>query len=187
MDKNITYSIYKITCIDNNKVYIGQTIRPVKQRFLRHLDDAIKQRIDTKFARAIRKHGRDKFVVEVIDTSATSQEELTELEYEYICKYDSVEKGYNSTNDKHKCGGNTYQYIDTTEVKKKLHDIRMGGNNPMAKKIKIIDLLEKIEIIMNSMADAMRYLNLNNHQHISRRCLNKLKSPLNNRYWFEYA
>ena len=33
--------IYKITNIQNNKVYIGQSIRPVNQRFRRHINDAI--------------------------------------------------------------------------------------------------------------------------------------------------
>ena len=33
--------IYKITNIQNNKVYIGQTIRPIKERFHRHKNDAM--------------------------------------------------------------------------------------------------------------------------------------------------
>ena len=33
--------IYKITNIQNNKVYIGQTIRPIKDRFNRHINDAM--------------------------------------------------------------------------------------------------------------------------------------------------
>ena len=33
--------IYKITNIQNNKVYIGQTIRPIQDRFNRHINDAI--------------------------------------------------------------------------------------------------------------------------------------------------
>ena len=39
--------IYKITNIQNNKVYIGQTIRPIEQRFHRHLNDAINNILDT--------------------------------------------------------------------------------------------------------------------------------------------
>ena len=49
--------IYKITNIQNNKVYIGQTIRPIEQRFHRHLNDALNNILDTHFARAIRKYG----------------------------------------------------------------------------------------------------------------------------------
>ena len=50
--------IYKITNIQNKKMYIGQTIRPIEERFKRHLNDAIKGNLDTHFARAIRKYGR---------------------------------------------------------------------------------------------------------------------------------
>ena len=32
--------IYKITNLINGKVYIGQTIRPMEERFERHLRDA---------------------------------------------------------------------------------------------------------------------------------------------------
>ena len=71
--------IYKITNIANNKVYIGQTIRPVKKRFQRHLTDAIKCKLDTHLARAIRKYGKENFIIEEIDT-AQSQEELNKKE-----------------------------------------------------------------------------------------------------------
>ena len=37
--------IYKITNIQNNKVYIGQTIRPVKDRFNRHINDALNKAV----------------------------------------------------------------------------------------------------------------------------------------------
>ena len=67
--------IYKITNIQNNKIYIGQTIRPVKDRFHRHINDAINNIIDTHFARAIRKYGVENFIVETID-SAENQDEL---------------------------------------------------------------------------------------------------------------
>ena len=66
--------IYKITNIQNNKVYIGQTIRPIVQRFRRHLNDALNNVIDTHFARAIRKYGKDSFVVKQIDTAKTQDE-----------------------------------------------------------------------------------------------------------------
>ena len=52
--------IYKITNIQNNKVYIGQTIRPVQDRFNRHISDALHDIIDTHFARAIKKYGKEK-------------------------------------------------------------------------------------------------------------------------------
>ena len=59
--------IYKITNIQNNKVYIGQTIRPVEQRFRRHINDAMSNILDTHFARAIRKYGEQSFYIEIIE------------------------------------------------------------------------------------------------------------------------
>ena len=99
--------IYKITNIQNNKVYIGQTIRPVKDRFNRHINDALNNIIDTHFARAIRKYGKENFQIEIIDT-AQNQNELNEKERYWIQYYNSVEEGYNETDALSKCGGNTY-------------------------------------------------------------------------------
>ena len=64
--------------------------------------------IDTHFARAIRLYGPDKFLIELIDT-AQNQEELTQKEQDWIKFYDSIENGYNETDAKSKCGGNTYK------------------------------------------------------------------------------
>ena len=99
--------IYKITNIQNNKVYIGQTIRPVKDRFNRHINDALNNIIDTHFARAIRKYGKENFQIEIIDT-AQNQNELNEKERYWIQYYNSVKEGYNETDALSKCGGNTY-------------------------------------------------------------------------------
>ena len=67
--------IYKITNIQNNKCYIGQTIRPIEQRFHRHINDAMNNILNTHFARAIRKYGKENFIIEEIDT-AKNQKEL---------------------------------------------------------------------------------------------------------------
>ena len=75
--------IYKINNIQNNKVYIGQTIRPVQDRFNRHMNDALNNILDTHFARAIRKYGKDNFTIEIID-EATSQDELNKKERYWI-------------------------------------------------------------------------------------------------------
>ena len=71
--------IYKITNIQNNKVYIGQTIRPVEYRFNRHINDALNNILDTHFARAIRKYGPQNFKLQVIDNAET-QDELNKKE-----------------------------------------------------------------------------------------------------------
>ena len=69
--------IYKITNIQNNKAYIGQTIRPIEQRFKRHLSDALNNILDTHFARAIRKYGKENFSLEIIDTAQSQPNSRT--------------------------------------------------------------------------------------------------------------
>ena len=71
--------IYKITNIQNNKIYIGQSSRNVKERISRHFNDAESGRLDTHFCRAIRKYGRESFIWEIIDEAET-QEGLNQKE-----------------------------------------------------------------------------------------------------------
>ena len=104
----IAMYVYKITDKSNRKAYIGQTIPPIEQRFKRHINDALNNILDTHFARAIRKYGKDSFYIEVIDT-VTTQEELTLKETMWIKSFNSVNEGYNETDSIFKCGRNTYQ------------------------------------------------------------------------------
>jgi len=87
--------IYKILNTVNNKVYIGQTIRPLKDRWRQHLRDC-KNNVDNLIYRAIRKYGKENFTIEEID-GANSLSELNYLEKHYICKFESLssENGYN--------------------------------------------------------------------------------------------
>ena len=80
--------IYKVTNIINGKLYIGQTTRFIQDRWERHINDALSNRLDTHFARAIRKYGPENFVVEQIDV-ASSQEELNEKEIYWIKFYNT--------------------------------------------------------------------------------------------------
>ena len=135
--------IYKITNIQNNKVYIGQTIRPIEQRFKRHLNDALNNILDTHFARAIRKYGKENFTIEEIDTAQT-QDELNQKEQYWIRYYNSVEDGYNETDAISKCGGNTYQSKTEEEmevIKDKIRQTKLGDKNPMARKIKRTNII----------------------------------------------
>ena len=161
--------IYKITNIQNNKVYIGQTIRPIEQRFHRHLNDALNNILDTHLARAIRKYGKDSFIIEEIDNAQT-QDELNQKEQYWIRYYNSVKDGYNETDAISKCGGNTYQSKTKEEmevIKDKIRQTKIGANNPMARKIKrtnIItneeyrnsELAEKVKLLKSKYGDARR-------------------------------
>lgn len=180
--------IYKISNTINDKVYIGQTIRPIEQRFQRHINDAVNSVLDTHLARAIRLYGPDKFFIEQIDT-ATSQEELTYKEHKYILEYNSVENGYNETEAMNKCGGNTYKNKNEEEmefIKDKIRQTKIGGKNPHAAKVKCRNVETKEELFFDSMAECTAYFNKDNHQFISRRCRGEIESLYNGKWEFAY-
>lgn len=111
--------IYKITNKFNNKVYIGQTVRDLKTRFDEHMNDQIS---NDYFHSAVRKYGKDAFIVEQIDT-ATSLDELNEKEMYWIKHYNSCvnfpdSNGYNTLE-----GGTTNPMFSETSRKK--HDASM--------------------------------------------------------------
>ena len=181
--------IYKITNIQNNKVYIGQTIRPVKDRFNRHINDALNNIIDTHFARAIRKHGKENFQIEIIDT-AQNQNELNEKERYWIQYYNSVKEGYNETDAISKCGGNTYQSKTEEEmevIKEKIRQTKIGAKNPMARKIKRLNIeTNEIDIFDTVISCAQACGIKNGKTSISTRLNGQIKSPYKNKWIFEY-
>ena len=65
--------IYKVTNLQNGKVYIGQTIRTLNQRRTQHIYDA-RNSCSFYFHNAIRKYGEDSFVWEQIDSAETAEE-----------------------------------------------------------------------------------------------------------------
>ena len=181
--------IYKITNIQNNKVYIGQTIRPIEKRFQRHLNDALNNIIDTHFARAIRKYGKENFIIEQID-SAQTQEELNQKEQYWIQYYNSVEEGYNETDAIYKCGGNTYQSKTKEEmevIKEKIRQTKIGSKNPMARKIKRTNIItHEIEIFDTVISCAKACGIQNGKTSITDRLNGKIKSPFKKTWIFEY-
>jgi group I intron endonuclease len=86
--------IYKITNNINGKVYIGQTIQPIKERFYRHCARACSEdESNMAIHKAIRKYGKENFTLELLEET----DNLNEREIYYISKYDSFKNGYNST------------------------------------------------------------------------------------------
>ena len=93
--------IYKITCLANGKMYIGQTIKPIEKRFRGHLRDA-KNGSGYYLHSAIRKYGPENFTVEEVSSyMAETKKELKilldETEKKYIQEFNSFKNGYNLT------------------------------------------------------------------------------------------
>jgi group I intron endonuclease len=88
--------IYKITNLINNKVYIGQTIQPLKDRWYRHCGKTgSKNELEMPIKRAILKYGKHNFSIEKLEEC--EQCLLDSREIYYIEQYDSYNKGYNAT------------------------------------------------------------------------------------------
>ena len=181
--------IYKITNIQNNKAYIGQTIRPIKDRFHRHINDAMNNILDTHFARAIRKYGKESFIIETID-SANSQSELNEKEQYWIRYYNSINEGYNETDAISKCGGNTYLSKSEEEmeiIKDKIRQTKLGEKNPMAKKIKRTNIMTNEVDIFDTVISCAQACGIKNGKtSISTRLNGQVKSPFKKQWMFEY-
>ena len=183
--------IYKITNIVNEKVYIGQTIRPVEQRFQRHINDSINNIIDTHFSRAIRKYGKDNFKIEIID-NAKSQDELNLKEQYWIRHYNSINPkyGYNETDDLYKCGGNTYQSKTKQEIEvigDKIRKSKIGNKNPHSKSIKCFNVNTKQELFFDTVKDCKEYFNEETHRFITTRVQGVVKGLYRNEWKISYA
>lgn len=103
--------IYIIENDVNNRVYIGQTVYTLIERFYGHRYLANKQ-VDTKIYRAMNEIGIEHFKIRLLEECEVAK--LNEREAYYICKYNSYNNGYNSTP-----GGNagSKQTIDTIDLK----------------------------------------------------------------------
>jgi len=182
--------IYKITNNINRKVYIGQTIRPIDQRFNRHINDAINNILDTHLCRAIRKYGQNNFSIEVID-SASTQEELTSKESYWEKYYKSTDPayGYNEVSVEFKSGGNTYQSKSLEEmaiIKEKLKISKSGSNNPNARKIKCKNIETGEELFFDTLIDCQKYFNENTHRFISTRVAHITRGLYKNKWAIAY-
>lgn len=89
--------VYLATNQINNKVYVGQTIRPLRQRINQHFNSALSRNSSTPFHRSIRKFGKENYKFTVLDTALTVGE-LAEKETFYIEKFKSsvIGIGYNA-------------------------------------------------------------------------------------------
>lgn len=85
--------VYLITNKINNKKYIGQTTRSLKDRWLAH---TYRANHNKHLYAAIQKYGKESFEIKKID-QASSKEELDSKEIFWISFYDTIntEKGYN--------------------------------------------------------------------------------------------
>lgn len=152
--------IYRITNLNNGKVYIGQTKQRPNQRFCRHIHDA-KRASKTKQAihHAIAKYGVESFTFEVID-GANSESELNYKEIHHIHQHNSLyPTGYNL-----KIGSQIH-----TRTKKKISEYMKENYDP--ERMKHLTELSKLKsrrkvkgisksgevLVLNSLTEVKKY------------------------------
>ena len=162
--------IYKITNLTNGKLYIGKTTGTIKNRFQRHIQDAMSNRLDTHLARAIRKDGPENFTIELVEIVETA-EQLNQQEKYWIKKYNSYENGYNETEGGD--GGDTYSSKSPEEmeiIKEKIRKTKIGSLNPQARPVKCLNIETNEELHFSSAAEVRDYFGETNHNFVTRRC-----------------
>jgi len=114
--------VYLVTNTINNKHYVGITIRSLTYRRNIHKQSwKLGRSPNSKLYKAFSKYGFEAFSWKELD-SASTKDELNNKEKEYIVKYNSFKRGYNST-----VGGDYNPNID-----------RVGKDNPKSKKYRIV-------------------------------------------------
>lgn len=125
----------------NGKVYIGQTVRSLKERMGKHLYDGLIAKKNNYFYNALRKYGKDNFSWNVL-CECSSVNELNQKEIELIAEHRSTERdfGYNlksgglgghhanETKEKIRIANTGYKHSDV--AKKKMSVAKSGDGNP---------------------------------------------------------
>ena len=129
--------IYAIQNKINKKYYIGQTIRNPNTRWKEH----IREKKGSIISNAIKKYGKNNFIIEVIDF-AKNQTELNQLEESYICLFNSRKEinGYNIRN-----GGSQGKISE--ETKKKISRTKKRNGSSKEEKHPLFLSLDDKEII----------------------------------------
>lgn len=116
--------IYLVTNIINSKKYVGQTVHTADVRLSQHIYSAIKKNTNCVLHKSIRKHGKENFTIEILDT-ATNIEELNKKEVEWISNLNThyiSGDGYNMNFG----GGSNFGYKASQETKDKISKAGKG-------------------------------------------------------------
>jgi group I intron endonuclease len=154
--------IYCVTCLLTGKLYFGQTVTPIGDRWVRHLSSS-KKGSNHKFHRAIRKYGAENFIVEEVLTVSAPTKEILKKKLDYvemrlIKRFNTKIDGYNSTDggDKGTVGLKMSEEAKkkiseakrrenlSAEQRKKLSESKIGEKNPFYHRTHLEDSRKRI-------------------------------------------
>lgn len=108
--------IYIIKNKINNKVYIGQTLTGVEERYKQHMKPSATKK-SYKIYKAIAKYGSNNFYYEILESNVP-EDVINDREIYWIETFDSFEKGYNSNTGWE--GRSIYSNLDVEYIKSEL-------------------------------------------------------------------
>ena len=163
------YIIYKISFLNNPKVYIGQTnsLRRRYNEYKCHLNNSSKK--NWKIHNALRKYGIENAIFEVIATCLINNKDCAnQAEIALIEQYDSFENGYNMTvgggghsglkGENHPLWGKKHSEEAKNKMRLSHRDIsghnhhnygKFGADNPKSKIWKIFRTDNRVDITTN--------------------------------------
>lgn len=138
----VNHNIYIVTS-PSNKQYVGQTVLTPQKRWQSHYWKA-HSNCEGILYRAIRKYGKENFVIKLLISDISNQEEANLWEILMIRNFNTFENGYNMTEGgegtvgwempesvKIKIGKTNLGRIVSEETRKKMSEARMGHVSPM--------------------------------------------------------
>lgn len=154
--------IYSFTNILNNKKYIGSTIKTPKQRYNEHIYNCFHEnthQYNYPLYQAIRKYGLENFIFETLLEKDCDEQEIREIEKNYILKLNTISpNGYNQTDE-------TKHPINTIEAYAKMKNTK----REKAKRVALVDNNYKIIQIWRSIVDCAENLHIG-ERHIAACC-----------------
>ena len=171
--------IYKIINNVNNKVYIGQTVNTIEQRFIEHKSHYKSYKNSNRpLYNAFRKYGENNF--KIIELEQIDNEMLNEREKYWINFYDSYNNGYNAT-----LGGDTsvlYDYKKIISLYKEIQNISEVARQLGCHYITVKRILKQYNIPIvkaKSLKDAIPIQMLNKTTLIVEKTFNDLEDCVN--------
>lgn len=129
--------VYRCTCIESGKSYVGVTTKTLKERMSRHMRESVINKSKSIFHKAIKRYGREQFVWEVLD-NVMFVDSMFALERYYIEKLNTLSpNGYNLSPGGMGCVGYKWSAEDrlklsesrknqSAETRKKISESKMG-------------------------------------------------------------
>lgn len=175
--------IYKVTNLTNNKCYIGQSRRTFNIRYGGKGIGTQRMNgyVNCYLQRAFDKYGVDNFKVELLEKGVTDNNLLDDLEKYYICKFDSMENGYNFFS-----GGDTYKIPESVRWRNYLTKLKntyisdIHDFNKLVNHLETYGNLEKLKTSeLNTLASGnLRWINVRIMQSKTKQVIVRLKDFL---------